>query len=483
VAGPDSAVATVDATGLVSGIGAGFSANIVAESGTATAAAVISVVPTTNTAPVLESLADLSSSEGSSVNLVARFGDVDTTDLHTATISWGDGSPLQTAAVSQTGGTIGGSHVYANDGTFSVVVTVRDNRGGSAQDGAAAVVSNVLPVANAKGPYSGVAGLPIQFGGTAVDPGTDTLIYEWDFNYTLSTFDVEAVGQNVQRTYPAGGNFVAALRVRDDDGSSVVSTAAVTVGDRPPVLMYFSLESSATLGGVGVANEDIVAFDGATFNVFFDGSDVGLSSAAIDAFSVVSPNQILLSFADSRSIAGISGTVDDSDIVRFTATSLGATTAGSFQMYFDASDVGLSTSDEDVDAVELLPDGRLVISTLAAFSVTGVSGVGQDLLVFTPTSLGPTTAGTWAMHFDGSDVALSSSSEAVDAVAIDAAGRIYLSTGGSFAVTGVSGADEDVFVFVPSQLGGATGGTFSSSLFFDGSVRGVTGDVVAIDVP
>jgi hypothetical protein len=473
----------VTSTGLVSGVGAGFSADIVAESGNATAAAVISVVPSTNSAPVIEPLADLSSTEGTTVVLASRFSDIDTADLHTATINWGDGSPLQSASLSESDGTIGGSHVYANDGSFTVVVTVRDNRGGAAQDGAAAIISNVLPIANAAGPYSGVAGLPIQFSGTAADPGTDTLVYEWDFDYTATTFDVDAVGPNVQRTYPAGGNYVAGLRVRDDDGMSTVATAAVTVGNRPPVLMYFSLESGATLGGVGVANEDIVAFDGATFNLFFDGSDVGLSSAVIDAFTVIAPNQILLSFADSRSIAGISGTVDDSDVVRFTATSLGATTAGSFQMYFDASDVGLSTSDEDVDAIELLPDGRLVVSTLAAVSVPGVSGAGQDLLVFAPTSLGPNTAGTWAMYFDGSDVGLSSTSEGIDAVAIDSTGRIYLSTTGSFSVTGASGADEDVFVFVPSQLGSTTRGAFSTALFVDGSVRGVTGDIVAIDIP
>ena len=87
------------------------------------------------------------------------------------------------------------------------------------------------------------------------------------------------------------------------------------------------------------------------------------------------------------------------------------------------------------------------------------------------------------MYFDGSDVGLSSSSEGIDAVAIDAAGRIHLSTSGSFSVPGVSGADEDVFIFVPTQLGTTTTGTFSSTLVFDGSLRGITGDLVAIDLP
>jgi hypothetical protein len=51
-------------------------------------------------------------------------------------------------------------------------------------------------------------------------------------------------------------------------------------------------------------------------------------------------------------------------------------------------------------------------------------------------------------------------------------------------VAGVSGADEDVFVFTPTTLGSSTTGTFSSSLYFDGSVYGLAAnDLFAIDLP
>ena len=93
--------------------------------------------------------------------------------------------------------------------------------------------------------------------------------------------------------------------------------------------------------------------------------------------------------------------------------------------------------------------------------MTGRLGGDEDLLAFTPSSLGPTTSGTFAMYFDGSDVGLTANGEDVDAAAVDAAGRIYLSTRDDFAVTGASGADEDVFVFNPSTLGANTAGTFS----------------------
>ena len=55
------------------------------------------------------------------------------------------------------------------------------------------------------------------------------------------------------------------------------------------------------------------------------------------------------------------------DVLRFDATSLGANTAGMFSMYLDGSDVGLDASADSIDALGLLPDGRLSISTRFAF--------------------------------------------------------------------------------------------------------------------
>ena len=79
------------------------------------------------------------------------------------------------------------------------------------------------------------------------------------------------------------------------------------------------------------------------------------------------------------------------------------------------------------DAFAVLPDGRLLISTLGNVSVSGASGADEDLLAFTPTALGATTSGAWAMYFDGSDVGLSSTSnEDVNGVWVDGGGRFFL---------------------------------------------------------
>lgn len=211
-----------------------------------------------------------------------------------------------------------------------------------------------------------------------------------------------------------------------------------------------------------------------------DGSDVGLSGAGardVDAFHFLGDGSIILSFLGSTTIPDV-GSVDDSDLVRFVPTSLGSNTAGSFEMYFDGSDVDLTRSGEDIDSVSVTASGDLLISTLGSFSVSGVSGRDEDILRFSPTSLGSNTSGSWSLEFDGSDVGLSdSSSEDVSGVWFDdATGNIYLSTLGSFTVTGAAGDGADILLCGSPTTGSNTSCTFS--LFWDGSANGFGGEAM-----
>jgi hypothetical protein len=210
--------------------------------------------------------------------------------------------------------------------------------------------------------------------------------------------------------------------------------------------------------------------------MYFDGSDVGITSD-IDAFFRMSDGTILLS-VDTNGTVGTLGTVSDSDIIRFTPTSLGSTTAGAFSWYFDGSDVGLTTSSEDIDAIGFAPDGKLVISTNGSFGVTGVSGNDEDLLVFTATALGSTTTGTWALYFDGSDVGLNeATSEQINGIWIEpSTNKIYLTTAGAFSVPGLSGAGSDVFICTPSSLGATTACVYTS--YWIGASNGFAGEIV-----
>jgi hypothetical protein len=104
---------------------------------------------------------------------------------------------------------------------------------------------------------------------------------------------------------------------------------------------------SVSTDGTGAANEDIVKFyvDG-SYEIYFDGSNVGLGPTNVDAFHILSNGHILLSTSGSITLPNV-GYINSQDIVEFTPTSLGRNnTAGTFAMYLDGSDVGLTTSGE-----------------------------------------------------------------------------------------------------------------------------------------
>lgn len=246
-------------------------------------------------------------------------------------------------------------------------------------------------------------------------------------------------------------------------------------------VIYVSSTSNGTAGGVSFQDEDILAYDvnGGTYSMFFDGSDVGLGSSSsgdVDAFYLLGDGSLLLSFTGGLSIPNV-GSVTDADIVRFVPTSTGNNTAGTYEMYFDGSDVGLTTTAEDIDALEVLPNGDLLISTTGNISVSGASGVDEDLLRFVPSSLGANTSGSWSLYFDGSDVALNTnSSEDVNGVSVNGS-TIYLTTVGSFSVSGVSGTATDIFSCNSATTGSSTScGSFS--MFWDGSAQGFGSEVL-----
>ncbi|MEW5957450.1 MAG: IPT/TIG domain-containing protein, partial [Chloroflexota bacterium] len=306
-------------------------------------------------------------------------------------------------------------------------------------------------------------------------------------------------------------SFVAAglytLTLTADDGqftaSDFVTVTVNPAGAIPAADLYFSLVNNGggagyPVGGVtGVRDEDILGFIDATdtFVMVFDGSDVLGNNGIheIDAFDIVDGGAAILLSLESPTNLDVNGDnnpelVDDSDIIKFSGSSFGATTAGTFSMFLRGADVGLTTNNEDVDAVHLLPDGTLLISTRGGVAVPGVNGVSQDILAFTPATPGVYTSGTWSMYFDGSDVGMAAAAENIDAVDVFG-GDLYLSTTGDLVVPfippnpGVDGQDDDVFICASPTTGTNTA-CASGSLFFNGGAFGLGGnDIDGIDRP
>ena len=251
-------------------------------------------------------------------------------------------------------------------------------------------------------------------------------------------------------------------------------------------VIYLSTTNNGTVSGLSFSDEDILINDkfSGQWSLFFDGSDVGLSQTDVNAFSLLPDESILLSFDTAINISGL-GLVDDSDIVRFIPTSLGANTTGTFQWYFDGSDVGLTTNSEDIDSIGFTPEGLLAVSTTNSLFAPGVFGYDEDIFLFSASSLGSNTSGTWSLYFDGSDVGLAnSSSEDINGLWIDnPSGKIFLSTIGTFSVPSISGDGADIFICNPVSLGGNTTCNFNPELYWDGSANGLVGQVVdGIDI-
>jgi hypothetical protein len=216
-------------------------------------------------------------------------------------------------------------------------------------------------------------------------------------------------------------------------------------------IFYLSTTADGTFDEVRAKDEDIVTFDPTTerWQLYFDGSDVGISGADVDAFAILADGSLLFSFVDNTSTPGL-GTVDDSDIVRFVPTALGTNTRGSYQFYFDGSDVGLSADSEDLDALTLLTDGTLIVSTIGNYQVPGISGDDEDLLAFRPQQTGTNTAGSWTLYFNGRNIGLQANSdEEIFNIWLNpqasAPVGLYLGTRGEYAANQLSGDNNDLF--------------------------------------
>lgn len=271
---------------------------------------------------------------------------------------------------------------------------------------------------------------------------------------------------------PIATNTPTALPTPTPTSTPVPSLASIMI----------SSDENGSVPGLTFRDEDIMAYNSGTglWQLIFDGSDVGLGNNDIDAFAFLpgpgGAPQLLLSVEKDFTLNGF-GAVDDADILKFMPSSYGATTAGSYVLYFDGSDVGLDKSDEDVDAIGFDAAGNLLISVTGAFKAQNVTGNDEDLFVLTNFTPGANTSGAWGFYFDGSDVNLSSSGEDIVGLWADHANnKLYLTTHDNFAVPGASGDEDDILVCRYTALGNNTACTFT--IFWNGDHVGFDDDAI-----
>ncbi|MGA0420338.1 MAG: hypothetical protein ACO3P9_09945, partial [Phycisphaerales bacterium] len=242
----------------------------------------------------------------------------------------------------------------------------------------------------------------------------------------------------------------------------------------PGPITVMTFGGTVTLpGNLVVDGCDLAAFNptNGTWSTFLDGDDVGLTGQTIAGAAVLPSGDILVAFENAGTIGGLIGGPNGTsftyhDILRFSPETLGGNTAGTWNFYFDGSDVGLAgTSTLAIRGMSVMDDGSILIATRDGGSLSGAGSFKpQDVIRFSPTSLGASTAGSWSLYLDGSDVGLSKNGEKLDAAFFTADGTLLLSTKGNFNAQGTSGSRDDLFIFAADSTGSQTSGDFSMYL-------------------
>jgi len=192
---------------------------------------------------------------------------------------FGDGS---------SGSGISTSHIFQAAGTYTIKLTVVDNKGLSSTvvtttaqvtttdtttDATTTTatttttttttteVTNKPPVANAGGPYSANAGDSITFDGSASsDPDGTITEYLWDFGDGGTGKEIKPA-----HTYSSAGNYTVKLVVKDDKGlTSPESTASVTINQvvvqqQYPVNNSIITNSTSMIGYTEVTVDQLVS--------------------------------------------------------------------------------------------------------------------------------------------------------------------------------------------------------------------------------
>lgn len=369
-------------------------------------------------------------------------------------------------------------------GARAIVLTVTDPEG--ATDSATIQVTveeapNDAPTADAGGDQtvideddSGAESVTLDGSGSS-DPDGTIVSYVWrEGGSIIATGATPSVGFAV-------GVHTVELTVTDDDGATATDLVQVTVEAAPdPVIsLYISTDTADSIGGVTFDVNDVVAQnqDTGAWSMVLDLSDVGLGGENVKAIHRLDDGSWLLAFESTAQVDGL-GNVATNDLVRFIPTSIGATTSGTFELYFDGSDVGLSSGNESIDAVAVLANGDIVVSTLGSGAAGGIFFADEDLIRFDPTSLGSSTSGSWSIYLDGSDVGLTASSEDIKGLGRTSDGSLHFTALRNWSVAGASGDEFDVFTCANPTTGTASSCTFS--IFFDGSAEGLNGEIDAV---
>ncbi|UCC93552.1 MAG: PKD domain-containing protein, partial [Thermoplasmata archaeon] len=140
---------------------------------------------------------------------------------------------------------------YLDNGTYTIALRVWDDDGSSNLITHDILVLDLQPTAEIVAPAVVNEGDIITFTMNASSWPDEIVRMDWDFYYDGSTFQGDASGEGVEFEYTDNGTYIIAIRVVDDDGSTIIRTAEITVLDLMPT-------ANATLIGDFIEGNKII---------------------------------------------------------------------------------------------------------------------------------------------------------------------------------------------------------------------------------
>ncbi len=239
--------------------------------------------------------------------------------------------------------------------------------------------------------------------------------------------------------------------------------AAVMAIDRPCPApppagnLLLSTDATETLGGITTTPDDLAEYDAAadTASIWFEGAAHFARSENIDAVDVLANGLVVLSTTGSADLGGIS--FRDGDLVAWDPDTDTATLLLSERAVF--------AGNEDIDAVHVLTNGHILLSTTGSARIGSLNFRDGDIVEYDPATGNATL-------FLSEDIF--AANEDIDGFHLLDNGRVLLSTTGSARIGSLSFRDGDIVEYDP-----ATG---NATLFFSEDRFGNSADVNAIDI-
>jgi PKD repeat protein len=192
------------------------------------------------------------------------------------------------------------THSYTSTGTFTVTLKVTNNYGTTGTDTTKATIIPTplpgTPHANAGGPYSGVVGSPITFGGSGSTDSDGTITsYIWNFGDSNT-----GTGVSPTHTYNTEGNYTVVLTVTDNDGktnSSSIIASIKPIG--PPTIVISTVTSN--IEPIEEENEKTISVTVTCYNQSVRNIHLEILESSNLTFTVLSPD-ITLNPGESRDL-------------------------------------------------------------------------------------------------------------------------------------------------------------------------------------